>query len=740
MAFLKRGAGIPRSTACLLCLCSALLPCADRAAGSAADEHPRLGLAAAEVRDLKADWARSALFSAAVDRARARIDPLLSSPPDVPAPRDPGGGYTHERHKANAILLAEAGALFQWTGESAYADFARRLLLEYAGMYPELGLHPERKEQSPGRLFWQGLNESVWLVYAIQGYDAVHDALGAPERERIETRLLRPMARFLSVESATTFDRIHNHGTWAAAAVGMTGYVLEDRGLVEMALLGTRRDGKAGYLAQLRQLFSPDGYYLEGPYYQRYALMPFVLFAKAVARNEPHRQIFAYRDGILVRAIRTAIQLTYAGKFFPVNDAIPDKGLDTVELDHAIAIAHGVTGDPAFASLVGDGAGLVLTADGLRLALAREAGQATPFPFASRHFRDGADGDRGALTVLRAGASRPGSALVFKATSHGMGHGHFDRLHWMFYDNGAEIVADYGAARFLNVPQKHGGRYLAENETWAKQTVAHNTLVVDAESQFGGAASPANRSWPANHFYHVGDGIQLVSASETDAYPGTLLRRTMALVEVPGLDHPLVVDLVQARTDEPGRFDLPLYFKGDLIESNPRVIAAESLQPVGAKSGYQHLWRLGGTRAAPNDRIAVTWLREGRFYTYSLVANDALEVLFTRVGAGDPDFNLRPEPGILFRADGVRELDMVAVLEPHGEYNAAREYTIQSASQVARLRRFGADGKDLVEIETGGGRRIALALSYDPAPDRVHSIVTAGGSYRWRGFHEVFRH
>ena len=40
-----------------------------------------------------------------------------------------------------------------------------------------IGEHRHAKDNAPGRLFWQGLNESVWLVYAIQGYDAIYDTL-----------------------------------------------------------------------------------------------------------------------------------------------------------------------------------------------------------------------------------------------------------------------------------------------------------------------------------------------------------------------------------------------------------------------------------------------------------------------------------------------------------------------------------------------------------------------------------
>ena len=66
----------------------------------------------------------------------------------------------------------------------------------------------------------------MWLVYAIQGYDAIHETLSAAERKTIEDGVFRPMVRFLSIGPPQTFDQIHNHATWAMAAVGMTGYVL----------------------------------------------------------------------------------------------------------------------------------------------------------------------------------------------------------------------------------------------------------------------------------------------------------------------------------------------------------------------------------------------------------------------------------------------------------------------------------------------------------------------------------
>src|SRR3546814_5508605 len=86
--------------------------------------------------------------------------------------------------------------------------------------------------------------------------------------------------------------------------------MLGDRDLVDKALLGLDKSGQAGFLRQLDLLFSPDGYYAEGPYYQRYALQPFVVFAAAIAANDPGRKIFAYRDGIVLKAIRRSEEHT----------------------------------------------------------------------------------------------------------------------------------------------------------------------------------------------------------------------------------------------------------------------------------------------------------------------------------------------------------------------------------------------------------------------------------------------
>ncbi|MBX3562797.1 MAG: alginate lyase family protein [Sphingomonas sp.] len=682
---------------------------------------------------MAAEAARYPLFETELTRTRVAVERAMQAGIDVPVPRDPGGGLTHEQHKRNYLTIYGAGQLFAITGEQRYADHVRRLLLAYAELYPALGRHPAAANQVPGRLFWQSLNDSVWLVHAIQGYDAIRGTLNEADRRTIDDQVFRRAARFLSDENPENFDRIHNHATWATAGVGMTGYVLGDRELVEKALRGTDRSGRGGFLRQIDLLFSPDGYYAEGPYYQRYALLPFVVFARAIETNEPERRIFAYRDGLLLKAVRTAIQLSYGGYFFPINDAMPDKGIDTEELVQGVAIAYGATRDPALLSIAEGQRRTILTGDGLAVARDLAAGRARPFAFVSALFRDGPAGDQGALAVLRSDPGPRSQTLVMKSSSQGMGHGHFDRLNWLLYDNGNAIVTDYGAARFLNIEAKDGGRYLPENDSWAQQSIAHNTLVVNEASHFAAQLDPAEASAPRQLFFQGEGPTRLSTAEEDRAYPGVRFRRTLAQLDIEGLESPVVIDLLRVDGERPARYDLPLHFSGHIIETGFPLRSNIAARPVlGAANGYQHLW-VDATGAPEPGNGRVTWLNGGRFYTWHALPPTGAQAIFAESGANDPRFNLRRAPVLILRADNQIDTMFVSLLEPHGAYDAVAETTVASRSRIRNLRHVRVEGAELVAFDLGGGRSVILALADDIAVNVRHRALLDGRTLEWTG-------
>lgn len=675
--------------------------------------------------------AAAPLFSQSIDEITNDLNRRMQNGVPVPAPADAGGGYTHEQHKQNGKTIYEAGRLYAITGNEQYREFAKSILLEYADLYPTLGLHPEQKEQSPGRLFWQSLNEAVWLVYAIQGYDAIQADLADDAQSKIESGVLRPMATFLSEGQPETFNRIHNHGTWAAAAVGMTGYVLDEEKWVQQALLGLDRSGEAGFLRQLDELFSPDGYYAEGPYYQRYALMPFVLFAQAIEKNEPERNIFGYRDGVLVKAVYATVQQSYAGRFFPINDAIREKGLNTAELQYALAIVYDLNGDTSLLDIVTMQDGVVPTPEGRTLAHDIARGMATPFDFNSMLLRDGANGDQGGLAVLRSGNARDAAAAVFKPTSQGLGHGHFDRLGFIYYDDGHEIVADYGAARFLNVEPKNGGRYLPENDSWAKQTIAHNVLVVDEQSQFGGDWRIAQDHAPAVIAFDTINGIQLTAAEFDTAYDGVAMQRLIAMAPRPAGGE-YIIDVMRARSGESHTYDLPVHFKGQLIETGFEMEhATERLVPFGDVNGYQHLWQKAASEPI-EGRTDLSWLIDDRFYTLSFTASSPARAFLTELGANDPNNNLRREQAFVFRTEA-ENLDFVSVYEGHGRYDNAEEVTVFTGSSVEEIQQSTVNGVSVYTIKVRDGGEVMIMFAEDTAPETTHSIQIDGVAHTWTG-------
>ena len=679
-----------------------------------------------------------ASFDSTLEAAKAKIEAKMALPNVIPVPKDAGGGYTHEAHKDNAKVVYDAGQLYTLTGERKYADYAAKLMLEYADVYPGWGLHPAQKEQSPGRMFWQNLNESWWLVHISQSYGAIKDTLTEDQREKIETGLLRNMAEFLSDGSPETFNKIHNHGTWATAAVGLTGYAIGDDDYVQQALLGLDKSGDAGFLKQMDKLFSPDGYYNEGPYYQRYALMPFVIFAQAVEKNSPEEKIFEKRDGILKKAIFTTIQQSYGGLFFPINDAIKDKGIATTELLHGVAIAYDLTGDRGLLSIAQAQGKYVLTPESRKLSQDIAAGLIEPFAYKSMRLRDGEQGTEGGLDILRASADPMDLALVAKNTSQGLGHGHFDKLGLLVFDSGHEILRDYGAARFLNVEAKYGGHYLPENNAYAKQTVAHNALVVDETSHFGGSTQTGNKYAPTLGEFYVDGNIKLTSAEIDTAYNGVTLGRSVAIIEDAAFERPVIIDLTEAHAEGVHKYDLPFHYNGHLVETNFEVKADPmSRTPLGTDHGYQYLWKVA--EAAPVDGLSqITWILDRGFYTVSSSIPDNSKIVFFQVGANDPNFNLRNEPGFILSANKGGGLSIVSVIEPHGEYNPTVEYTLGSHSRVKSVAHFESGADEYIHIETKAGQTVGLGLAGDSDPAKQHSVDVNGETMSWTGPYKLF--
>jgi len=203
-------------------------------------EHPKLILTPKGVKEIRAHLGKVPFFDQYLSEVKAEVDAAMAEGVVVPVPKDVSGGYTHEQHKKNFFILQKAGALYQILEQDQYAHYVKAVLMAYAKMYNRLPLHPETRSYARGKIFWQCLNDSNWLVYVSQAYDCIYHYLSQKERQYLETELFRPFADFLSVGNPKFFNRVNNHSTWGNAAVGMIGLVMNDEELIQRALYGMK--------------------------------------------------------------------------------------------------------------------------------------------------------------------------------------------------------------------------------------------------------------------------------------------------------------------------------------------------------------------------------------------------------------------------------------------------------------------------------------------------------------------
>ena len=662
------------------------------------------------------------LYEAAVEDLMLRADKVLSSDSLV------------SDASVQAAALEDCAQAFALGGDKRYARWCGDFLEKAAAEYGRLGYHPESYlSGEPGRMFWQVLDDATWAMYAAGAYMKVRSSLQERQCKAIEDSLFRPIAGFLmygtedNPKNNFVFNRIHNHGSWLVAAVGALGFALGDRTLVDKALLGTDLSGcNGGFLKQLDELFSPDGYYVEGVAYQRYALIPCLYFAKLLDRERPELHIFERNSGALLKSADAFLAQSYDGTFFLVNDC-DVKSFSSADLTSSLCTIYSRdTSRKWLLDIIARYAGRVTPdEDGRLVSHDIAAGKAEPAVPHSCRLSDSAGGNAGAMMVLRDApeGGHDGPTLCLKACGQGGYHGHFDRLSATYYDHGNAILKDYGSARYTGIPQKNGGRYTPLNRSYAMTTVAHNALVVDRRSHYGGV-TPAAIPYSPRVIAFDGDpsdGLQYMSAVDSTAYEGVRMERWLALVGLPFLERPLVADIVIADSDAPHTYDLPYHYDGQMMALNADYRrAGDCLRPAGADFGYQHLWLEAEARMAVGP-VRYSWLCGERMYSISTAVSGAsgpVGIYILRSGAEDPDFVLRSEPAYMLSAEGSGRVVFASCLESHGHYRIQDEiYSGLAPSNTGVAVECGEAG--VIVRYSFGGRGLELTIKDGSMSERV---------------------
>ncbi|MCG3149994.1 MAG: hypothetical protein PCFJNLEI_03461 [Verrucomicrobiae bacterium] len=534
-------------------------------------EPPRLATTVEELATLKA----APDFAAKAAEAVRKADALVANPPELPAgnggwifdyacPQDAAQlrplsltehecpkcrtRYTNEvvvlahrcrLHYASEQAAVALGWAYAYTGDEKYVPGVKRILLKLAGDY---ATYPDRQDRwgQTGNLAVMGGRRYVQSLDEAVG--AIHLARAydltrnSPAWTDAERREIEQGFFRSTAESLLRFPRRSNHQTWYNAGLIAIAVTLADAELLRRVL-----DMPFGVLEQLDKNIGKSGLWYEGAMvYHNYALQPLLMTADMTRRVG----LTLHTHPKLLAMITGPLRAVYPDGSYPaINDSDP---------------AHVRMFEPAF-----KWAGIPFVVPPLPSEVLEDAG----------------------LVALRAG----GTCVFVDYGPHGDEHGHPDKLNIMLYALGRELILDPGRITY-SVP---------EYKTWARTTVAHNTVVVDGK----------NQEETTGELWWFGSNACLTATA--DAYPGSLLKRFVVLNER------LLVDVFRVEREKPAQLDWVVHCRGNLVaELQPTT------QTLGTTNGYQHLRELQTGQVArvtfapaPDKKLTVHFAGEEPIWT-----------------------------------------------------------------------------------------------------------------------------
>lgn len=577
--------------------------------------------------------------------------------------------FTHHRYTSQ---LQDLGLAYALTGAPRYAQRARDIFLAYAEKYPRYRIHDVKggDGRSGGKRFAQTLDEAVDLVRVAWAYDLIFNTLSAQERELIERDFLRPSVEVIARNPMGK----SNWQSWHNAGIAAVGFCLGDEPMVHAAL----DDPENGFRYQMQASVLSDGSWYEGaPSYHFYALSALAYTAEAAARSginlHEHPRYRALFDAPL--------SLVYPDLRFPaLNDA------DRFSLGGQERLYE------AASARFGDGRYAAVIDRGNRQSIEALLWGAESIPADATLRLESVNLDGLGCAILRDDTGPDGRYLLLDYGPHGGGHGHPEKLQILLYGLGQELAPDAGRLAY-SVPL---------HRTWYRQTLAHNTIVVDGKSQ-----APTEGKLV---LFHRDDGFQAVRAVATEAYEGVTLDRTVIMT--PGY----ILDVCRARSDQPHMYDW-VYHNAGRVRYDGETSAVST--PLAREEGYQHL---GGLRRAETTGMwRAVWEVEGGQVRLTAADGCGPAEVFLADAPGQPPTTRMPL--VICRRKGEGAV-FVSVIEL-----TRQGHRVRSAALKGWVGPPGARGLS-VEVVTGDGAD-TFWIADDTAGGSTQIVyVPAGGKKR----------
>lgn len=456
--------------------------------------------------------------------------------------------------------------LYLLTNDRQYGERAKEVILTYAAYYPDYEVHGDIPYNNPGRANSQTLDEAIFLRYFAFSYDLIEDLLSTDEKATIQNNLFRIGADFLR---ENRMDHLHNHEVDVDAAMAVLGIILSDEELIHHALYG-----KYGLYDQLEKGMLKDGFWFEcSSCYHFFALMNFFMFERfALHTKWSNIQHPNYRKMILF-----ACKLLKSNYRLPMlNDCQIYQGnpdayevfefayCQMKETELLAVLQHKYKSAPR--------RGIEAFFYGME-ALPAEPVEAA---MADYHNEDGSG-----LTVLH---RRNDQYLLLKHGPYGGEHDHYDKLEFSYAYDGKSVSTDLGTTGY--------GAHL--HYDYFKNTVSHNTIVLDEENQApacgqvrkfknGNSMSSidAQVTWSSDY---QGPDSFIIKQWSDEVYEGASFRRRMVFCD------DFIVDVETVSCPKSRVIDSSLHFSGLLAEGmRPETEIRERKARLGTKKPYSHL-------------------------------------------------------------------------------------------------------------------------------------------------------
>ncbi|MCK6472637.1 MAG: heparinase II/III family protein [Planctomycetes bacterium] len=402
----------------------------------------------------------------------------------------------HGRNLSRALACAWAYAITEDAKYAKYAKDAAAVLLGYAERYEKYPYHDnacrtgEKASASGGHLSEQTLGEASDMArYIAPAYDLVWPALSDAERKQIRDGLIVPMLKNIDNHKAGK----SNWQTWHNAAMLTGGIALDEVSWVKKALT----QGGNGFDSQMQESVTADGMWYENSWgYHFYTLSALVEIAEG-----------ARRIGLDVWSHSNFKKMfTLPAQYAMADGSLPRFGDDvnsSARGDSRMEAAYRAYQDPAILALLSPEPSWDSVLQG------RDVNAKAPdvvlasgiFPFAGH-------------AILR-GGEPAGLTAAFTFGPFGGFHGHFDKLSFVSAAFNEELGYDPGRA-------KSQAYRLPIHANWYRATLAHNTVVVDRQSQEGAEGEFLGDTTGKDAY------AQIAGARCTKAYKGVAHTRWLA--------------------------------------------------------------------------------------------------------------------------------------------------------------------------------------------------------------------